>query len=212
MKRVWMCWSILPAFRFPKFSVCVVFVNNMLACCLYRWTTLLNLDEQLCWIFGPPRSCAGARKSLVFKVEENNMSMNMLVTVMMLQMLGENIIKCFNIWKIWHIGSSRSALLQILQSWMYIMTWGSSTCRLIKCPMSHVCMKGKNEIYYCTRSLGALRAPTSSWRPFGPALGPSGLLDFVLRALRALRPVRWARLRSGPVKIGHFFKGPFLWK
>ena len=31
------------------------------------------------------------------------------------------------------------------------------------------------------RSLGALRAPTSSWRPFGP-------LDFVLRALRALRP------------------------
>ena len=37
------------------------------------------------------------------------------------------------------------------------------------------------------RSLGALRAPTSSWRPFGP-------LDFVLRALRALRPCdlrRW---------------------
>ena len=32
-----------------------------------------------------------------------------------------------------------------------------------------------------TRSLGALRAPTSSWRPFGP-------LDFVLRALWALRP------------------------
>ena len=31
------------------------------------------------------------------------------------------------------------------------------------------------------RSLGALRAPTSSWRPFGP-------LDVVLRALRALRP------------------------
>ena len=35
-----------------------------------------------------------------------------------------------------------------------------------------------------TRSLGALRAPTSSWRPFGPALGPSGLLDFALHALR----------------------------
>ena len=45
--------------------------------------------------------------------------------------------------------------------------------------------------YIQTRSLGALRAPTSSWRPFGP-------LDFVLRALRALRPVRRARLRSGP--------------
>ena len=34
---------------------------------------------------------------------------------------------------------------------------------------------------YITRSLGALRAPTSSWRPCGP-------LDFVLHALRALRP------------------------
>ena len=34
--------------------------------------------------------------------------------------------------------------------------------------------------YVHTRSLRALRAPTSSWRPFGP-------LDFVLRALRALR-------------------------
>ena len=38
------------------------------------------------------------------------------------------------------------------------------------------------------RSLGALRAPTSRLRPFGPALGPSGLLDNVLHALRALRP------------------------
>ena len=28
----------------------------------------------------------------------------------------------------------------------------------------------------------------SLWGPFGPALGPSGLLDFVLRSLRALRP------------------------
>ena len=42
------------------------------------------------------------------------------------------------------------------------------------------------ERYFCnillkTRSLGALPAPTSSWRPFGP-------LDFVIRALRALRP------------------------
>ena len=36
--------------------------------------------------------------------------------------------------------------------------------------------------YYCnTRSLGAPRAPTSSWRSFGPP-------DFVLRALWALRP------------------------
>ena len=43
-------------------------------------------------------------------------------------------------------------------------------------------------LYDDTRSLGALWAPTSSLRSFGPAFGPSGLLDFVLRALRALRP------------------------
>ena len=43
-------------------------------------------------------------------------------------------------------------------------------------------------ILYHTRSLGALWAPTSRLRPFGPAWGPSGLLDFVLCALRALRP------------------------
>ena len=33
---------------------------------------------------------------------------------------------------------------------------------------------------FITRSLGALRAPTSRLRPFGPALGPSGLLDDTL--------------------------------
>ena len=49
--------------------------------------------------------------------------------------------------------------------------------------------KSANDPKYAkTRSLGALRAPTSSLWPFGPALGPSGLLDFVLRALQALRP------------------------
>ena len=39
---------------------------------------------------------------------------------------------------------------------------------------------------YITRSLGPLRDLTSSWKHFGP-------LDFVLRALWALRPVRQAR-------------------
>ena len=43
------------------------------------------------------------------------------------------------------------------------------------------CRTCKASIIFDTRSLGALRAPTSSWGPFGP-------LDFVLRALRALRP------------------------
>ena len=37
------------------------------------------------------------------------------------------------------------------------------------------------ELIYVTRSRGALRALSSRWRPFGP-------LDFVLRALWALRP------------------------
>ena len=46
---------------------------------------------------------------------------------------------------------------------------------------------GTVSLWY-TRSLGALRAPTSRLRLFGPALGPSGLLDYVLHALRALRP------------------------
>ena len=39
-----------------------------------------------------------------------------------------------------------------------------------------------------TRSLAAHWAPISSLRPFGPALDPSDLLDFVLCSLRALRP------------------------
>ena len=43
------------------------------------------------------------------------------------------------------------------------------------------------------------RGPPSRWGPFGP-------LDFVLRTLRALRPVRRACLRSGLVKVGHFLK------
>ena len=65
-----------------------------------------------------------------------------------------------------------------------------------------VCLGGGKDhlSFICIhRSLGALRAPTSSWSPFGP-------LDFVLRALLALRRVRRARLRSGPVKIGNFFQ------
>ena len=52
------------------------------------------------------------------------------------------------------------------------------------------CVPGKGQNFgdnmvdtsiFNTRSQGVLRAPTSSWRPFGP-------LDFILRALRALRP------------------------
>ena len=42
--------------------------------------------------------------------------------------------------------------------------------------------------YVISRSLGSRWAPTSSLQPFRPALGPSGLLDFVLHVLWALRP------------------------
>ena len=47
--------------------------------------------------------------------------------------------------------------------------------------LRHIGGEGSYICLFTTRSLGARRAPTSSWRPFGP-------LDFVLHALRALRP------------------------
>ena len=49
---------------------------------------------------------------------------------------------------------------------------------MMRMPKIHDFMSKINII---DRSLGALRAPTSSWRPFRP-------LDFVLHAHRALRP------------------------
>ena len=60
--------------------------------------------------------------------------------------------------------------------------------------MTYCLVPGKHHYYsistICsTRSLGPLRAPTSSRRPFRQ-------LDIVIRTLRALRPVRRARLRS----------------
>ena len=82
-----------------------------------------------------------------------------------------------------------------------VSNWRRAICYLVN--WQSVFMEGKEHqasalvSILSTRSLGALRAPTSRWRPFGP-------LDFVLRALRALRPVRQARFRSGPVKTGHF--------
>ena len=64
------------------------------------------------------------------------------------------------------------------------------------------------EIYF-TRSLGARWAPTFSWQPFGPAFCPSGILDFVLRALRALRPYdpqRIAARSSVEIQLAMFEK------
>ena len=46
---------------------------------------------------------------------------------MMAQMLGENTMKCLDTWMSRHIGSSDSACPQILQSWMYTMTYVSSS-------------------------------------------------------------------------------------
>ena len=57
--------------------------------------------------------------------------------------------------------------------------------------------------YDITRSLGALRAPTSSWRPFGP-------IDFVLGALRALRVAKTCRL-CRPVGAKFFLAGANFW-
>ena len=53
-----------------------------------------------------------------------------------------------------------------------------------------------------TRSVGALRNPTSSWRPFGP-------LDFVLRALRPLRPVGWPAPPCIPLFVHSSIFGTF---
>ena len=56
--------------------------------------------------------------------------------------------------------------------------WNSSSRDIVRVQRkSHMMVK----MIYITRSLGALRALISSWRPLGP-------LDFVLHALRALRP------------------------
>ena len=44
-----------------------------------------------------------------------------------------------------------------------------------------IILKHLNTLLWITRSLGALWAQTSGWRPFG-------FLDFVLRALQGLRP------------------------
>ena len=63
----------------------------------------------------------------------------------------------------------------------------SCQLRVASCKGADLQIEKGREIIY-DRSLGALRAPTSRLRPFGPALGPSGLLDNVLHTLRALRP------------------------
>ena len=52
--------------------------------------------------------------------------------------------------------------------------------------------------HHKTISLGVRWAPTSSLWPVGPVLGPLGLLDFILRALRGLRP---CDLRNGAVIV-----------
>ena len=67
--------------------------------------------------------------------------------------------------------------------------------------------RADRNLYVNTRSLGALRAPTSRLRPFGPALGPSGLLDNVLHALRALRPCDPRNSAISP-KIRNFPENP----
>ena len=66
----------------------------------------------------------------------------------------------------------------IFCTWRVLMCCAIQLIKLQRSVLMHcICIVQ----YRTTRSLEALRAPTSSWRPFGP-------LDFVLRALRALRP------------------------
>ena len=58
-------------------------------------------------------------------------------------------------------------------------------------------------IYSETRSLGALRAPTFSWRPFGP-------LDLVLRALWALRQFDPRRFVHDVCILGECFSDEYI--
>ena len=97
----------------------------------------------------------------------------------------------------WTIFSLNVLVLNVLVSFKYFRTTNKSYLalfRLLSVPFLFL-RKSQSKtglpvflhdwnichLYIYTRSLGALRAPTSSWRPFGP-------LNYVLRALRALRP------------------------
>ena len=71
-----------------------------------------------------------------------------------------------------------SLQLSILQRFGDYYIWQSTT----------IFHNWRRTILFKTRNLGALWAPTSSLWPFGLALSPSGLLDFVLRALRPCDP------------------------
>ena len=59
--------------------------------------------------------------------------------------------------------------------------FGDSTPRLLHLPDNRLFRLRDHQQLSKTRSLGALRTPTSSMRPFGPPLGSSGLL-LALRA------------------------------
>ena len=69
---------------------------------------------------------------------------------------------------------------QRLRSWRSYQSLPGTNCGMPILIIGGANKYYKNNIYYIyTRSLGALRPPTSSWRPFEP-------LDFVLRTLRIL--------------------------
>ena len=80
-------------------------------------------------------------------------------------------------WYSWNLYTSCYVHTRFIVFFWYLNIWGSTHW-----------FKRDSWKYTYTRSLGARWAMTSSCRPFGPALGPSGLLDFVLRALQVLRP------------------------
>ena len=90
-------------------------------------------------------------------------------------------------WLYWQtqISYQVSSILETSTFWKYRIYW-----------VKNITYIESVVLYDYTRR--ALWASTSSWRPFRP-------LDFVLRTLRALRLVRRAHLRSGPVKMGHVF-------
>ena len=53
-----------------KYITCIWFPQVQCLCSVCEQHAVF-IDEQLCWIFGPPRSCAGARMSLVSGGEQH---------------------------------------------------------------------------------------------------------------------------------------------
>ena len=97
--------------------------------------------------------------------------------------------KCLVVIRVlWNTIKELTAKLPVLYRNYYSSDRLFQTCCYFVLSKGIYCFSGVILHYSNTRSLGAGWALTSSWRPFGPALGTSGLLDIVLCALLPSNP------------------------